>query len=191
MTLQEIRAQYKIYKLSGTEQVKSFDCGDVDLNDFIINDAPLYRKEKLAVTYVYMNKENSSDIAAFFCLANDRISLSDFDSKSRYNRFSKRFANPKRLKSYPAAKIGRFGVTSCMKGKNIGTILLDFIKHIFVNDNKTGCRFLTVDAYADALPFYLKNGFVPLNDDDIGDKTRLLYFDLKDMDEESVTECGS
>ena len=75
-----------------------------------------------------------------------------------------------------------------MKGKNIGTILLDFIKHIFVNDNKTGCRFLTVDAYADALPFYLKNGFVPLNDDDIGDKTRLLYFDLKDMDEESVTE---
>ena len=57
MTLQEIRAQYKIYKLSGTEQVKSFDCGDVDLNDFIINDAPLYRKEKLAVTYVYVNKD--------------------------------------------------------------------------------------------------------------------------------------
>ena len=145
MTLQEIRAQYKIYKLSGTEQVKSFDCGDVDLNDFIINDAPLYRKEKLAVTYVYMSKENSSDIAAFFCLANDRISLSDFDSKSRYNRFSKRFANPKRLKSYPAAKIGRFGVTSCMKGKNIGTVVLDFIKHYFVEENKAGCRFLTVD----------------------------------------------
>ena len=191
MTLQEIRAQYKIYKLSGTEQVKSFDCGDVDLNDFIINDAPLYRKEKLAVTYVYMSKENSSDIAAFFCLANDRISLSDFDSKSRYNRFSKRFANPKRLKSYPAAKIGRFGVTSCMKGKNIGTVVLDFIKHYFVEENKAGCRFLTVDAYNNAVPFYLKNGFVPLNDDDIGDKTRLLYFDLKDMDEESVTECGS
>ena len=191
MTLREIRAQYKIYKLSGTEQVKSFDCGDVDLNDFIINDAPLYRKEKLAVTYVYVNKENSSDIAAFFCLANDRISLTDFDSKSRYNRFSKRFANPKRLKSYPAAKIGRFGVTSSMKGNNIGTVLLDFIKHYFVNDNKTGCRFLTVDAYNDAIPFYLKNGFVPLNDDDIDDKTRLLFFDLKDMDEGSSVTLRS
>ena len=188
MTLQDIEAQYKIYKLSGTEQVKSFDCGDVDLNDFIINDAPLYRKEKLAVTYVYVNKENSSDIAAFFCLANDRISLTDFDSKSRYNRFCRRFANPKRLKSYPAVKIGRLGVSSLMKGKDIGSMLIVFIKKFFVNDNKTGCRFLTVDAYADALPFYLKNGFVPLNDDDIGDKTRLLYFDLKDMDEESIAE---
>ena len=75
-----------------------------------------------------------------------------------------------------------------MKRKNIGTVVLDFIKHYFVEENKAGCRFLTVDAYNNAVPFYLKNGFVPLNDDDIGDKTRLLYFDLKDMDEESVTE---
>ncbi len=56
--------------------------------------------------------------------------------------------------------------------------MLDFIKSYFVNDNKTGCRFLTVDAYADAVPFYIKNGFAPLNDDDKDDSTRLLYFDL-------------
>ena len=68
-----------------------------------------------------------------------------------------------------------------MKGKNIGTFLLDFIKSYFVVDNKTGCRFLTVDAYADAVPFYLKNGFVPLNEDDKDDDTRLLYFDLNDV----------
>ena len=29
-----------------------------------------------------------------------------------------------------------------------------------VLENKTGCRFLTVDAYAAAVPFYEKNGFV-------------------------------
>lgn len=68
-----------------------------------------------------------------------------------------------------------------MKGQSIGTILLDFIKSYFVVDNKTGCRFLTVDAYADAVPFYLKNGFVPLNEDDKEDDTRLLYFDLNDV----------
>jgi len=128
MVDQDIRAQYRIYKLSDNEQVKSFDCGDADLNDFILNDALLYRKEKLAVTYVYMNKDNSDDIAAFFCLANDRISLADFETKSRYNRFSRRFANPKRLKSYPAAKIGRLGVAAAMKGKEIGSTLIDFIR---------------------------------------------------------------
>ena len=48
-------------------------------------------------------------------------------------------------------------------------------------ENKTGCRFLTVDAYAAAVPFYMKNGFVPLNDEDVDSATRLLYFDLNDI----------
>ena len=49
------------------------------------------------------------------------------------------------------------------------------------SDNKSGCRFLTVNAYSDAIPFYEKNGFVPLNDADVHDETRLLYFDLNDV----------
>lgn len=69
-----------------------------------------------------------------------------------------------------------------MKGKNIGSFLLYFIKNFFIVNNKTGCRFITVDAYLDAIPFYIKNGFVPLNEDDTDDRTRLLYFDLKDLD---------
>lgn len=36
---------------------------------------------------------------------------------------------------------------------------MDFIKHWMVTDNKTGCCFLTVDAYPSAVPFYRKNGF--------------------------------
>ncbi|MBR4792742.1 MAG: GNAT family N-acetyltransferase [Bacteroidaceae bacterium] len=181
MTQQDILAQYRIYKLGENELVKSFDCGDADLNDFIINEAPLYRNEKLAVTYVFINKDDNCDIAGFFCLANDRISMADFDTKTHYNRFSKRFANPKRLKSYPAVKIGRLGVSSQLKGKSIGSLLLYFIKNYFIINNKTGCRFITVDAYSNAVPFYLKNGFVPLNDD-ADDSTRLLYYDLKDLD---------
>lgn len=68
-----------------------------------------------------------------------------------------------------------------LKGQSIGTYLLNFIKSFFVVNNKTGCRFLTVDAYAAAIPFYEKNGFVPLNDDDKDAPTRLLYFDLRDI----------
>ena len=40
------------------------------------------------------------------------------------------------------------------------------IKSYFLADNKTGCRFLTVDAYAAAIPFYLKQHFVPLTSED-------------------------
>ena len=62
--------------------------------------------------------------------------------------------------------------------------LNDFTKRYFTADNKTGCRFITVDAYSATIPFYLRNGFVPLNDDDIDEPTRLLYFDLNDLDED-------
>lgn len=174
---------FVISKLDEGETVKAFDCGDADLNDFIINESALYRKEKLAVTYVLEPEQdtNHESIVAFFSLANDRISLADFESKTNYNRFSKRFNNHKRLKSYPAVKIGRLGVSLSMKGLSLGSFLLRFIKMFFLLDNKTGCRFITVDAYAAAVPFYLKNGFVPLNDDDINDPTRLLYFDLNDI----------
>ena len=49
---------------------------------------------------------------------------------------------------------------------------------MFVFENKTGCRFLTVDAYLDAIPFYVKNGFRFMNTDDDDPHTRLMFFDL-------------
>nr|WP_186972113.1 GNAT family N-acetyltransferase [Bacteroides intestinalis] len=174
-----IQPQYNIRRLEKQEIVKSFDCGDADLNNFILNESLLYRKELLAVSYAV--EDNSKSVIAYFSLANDRVSLSDFEDKTAFNRFRRhRFVNEKRLKSYPAVKICRFGVDLMVK-KHIGTRVLNFIKSYFIEDNKTGCRFITVDAYSSAIPFYLKNGFEPLTSDDENDATRLLYFDLNDI----------
>lgn len=65
--------------------------------------------------------------------------------------------------------------------KKIGTFLIDFITTLFVTDNKSGCRFLTVDAYSHAIPFYLKNDFAFLSSEDENHHTRLMYFDLSDL----------
>lgn len=59
-------------------------------------------------------------------------------------------------------------------------MLLDFIKGYFIINNKTGCRFITVDAYKSAVSFYEKNGFVALHNNDDDSFTRLMYFDLVD-----------
>ena len=166
-----------IIRLEEDEKIQIFDCGDEDLNDFIINEAQPYRKALIATSYIAQDKEGV--LLGFFSLANDKISLSNFASKTEYNRFRKtKFVNEKRLKGYPAVKLCRLGISNIAQGQHIDSFLLDLIKSYFVNDNKTGCRFLTVDAYANAVPFYLKNGFAPLNDDDKDDSTRLLYFDL-------------
>lgn len=173
----------RIRKLQPDEVVKSFDCGDKDLNEFIIDEAPFYRKTLLAVTYVLESPENEETLA-YFSLANDRVSLSDFESKTEFNRFrKKRFVNEKRLKSYPATKLCRLAVSISAREMHLGSYLIDFIKAFFLLDNKTGCRFVTVDAYRSAIPFYEKNGFLPLLTEDDGEMTRLLYFDLADYQE--------
>lgn len=183
MTNEYVKSTFRLRKLDLTEKVKSFDCGDADLNDFILTESSLYRKALLAVSYVLENKL-TGEVVAYFSLANDRVSLSDFDDKREFNRFRKhRFPNEKRLKSYPAVKLCRLAVSLSARELHIGTYLIDFLKAYFIEDNKTGCRFLTVDAYINAMPFYEKNGFQQLLPDDINEHTRLLYFDLADYQE--------
>lgn len=173
---------FKIRRLEDSEKVSSFDCGDADLNDFILNESHLYRQELLAVTYVVV--DTSENVLAYFSLANDKVSLSEFEDKTEFNRFKKRFNNAKRLRSYPAVKLCRLAVAKSAHHLHLGTKLLNFIKGYFIIDNKTGCRFITVDAYVQAIPFYLKNNFLELTSSDKdATHTRLLYYDLKMMEE--------
>lgn len=189
LTEKTFQETYEVRRLKKKETIKSFNCGDTDLNDFILNESHHYRKALLAVSYVVENKQDNHRVSAYFSLANDKVSLNDFESKTEFNRFRKhRFVNEKRLKSYPATKICRLGVNISARGIHVGSFLLDFIKSYFVIDNKTGCRFLTVDAYAGAVPFYLKNGFIPLNDEDADADTRLLYFDLATIADDELDD---
>lgn len=119
-SLNENLSSYVVRKLEMEDKVKSFDCGDADLNDFIVNEASNYYRSLLAVSYVFENPQdlNHDNIVAYFSLANDRVSLGDFQSKTEFNRFrKKRFVNEKRLKSYPAVKICRLAVDMSARGQ--------------------------------------------------------------------------
>lgn len=168
----------QVRRLEEDERIESFSCGDADLDDFIVNEAPFYRDALLVVSYVM---EEDGQPIAYFSLANDRVSIQDFESNTEFNRFRRhRFVNEKRIRSYPAVKVCRFAVAESKRGEGIGSMLLDFIKAYFIIDNKTGCRFVTVDAYRNAISFYEHNGFLPLQTEDDGAPTRLLFFDLAD-----------
>ena len=63
----------------------------------------------------------------------------------------------KQGRNYPAVLIGRLGVSRKYRNQKIGSQIIDFIKAWFLSDhNKTGCRFVVVDAYnkEDVLHFY-------------------------------------
>ena len=173
----------RFIRLQPSNKVKTFDCGDADLNDFILNRATLFDKYMLAVSYACVNINDTSRPLAYFSLANDKIATSDFPNMTEFNRFRRKqgFPNEKRLKSYPAVKLCRLAVDICAKNQKLGTQVLNIIKSMFVINNKTGCRFITVDAYLAAVPFYEKNGFRMMNHEDDDPHTRLMYFDLMDL----------
>jgi ribosomal protein S18 acetylase RimI-like enzyme len=172
-------AECKQIRLASETEIQPFDCGDPDLNEFLFQDSKNYLAELLTVTYLY---EYGNDTVAFFTVSNDKIFYDEsIVSKPFWNRFSRIIPNQKRMKGYPAVKIGRFGVDIKYRRNKLGTQLLDFIKMFFLDNNKTGCRYITVDAYNNpaTLGFYDKNDFSFLTESDVRFKTRLMYFDLK------------
>ena len=183
------------YNKEVREKCLPFTCGEDDLDDFFLHYADLYADELLGKTYCWVTTEFPHRIVALFTLANDSIKTKLISSNDK-NRLQRNIVNPKRGRSYPAVLIGRLGVNREYQGtpSHVGQQLMVFIKDWFRHeDNKTGCRFLVVDAYNEdkVLKYYDKNGFVPLYKteeiekqyydipQDAPLKTRLLYFDLK------------
>ena len=168
--------KWRVRHMEEGDKLESFRCGNPDLDDFLLNDSRLYQQKLLAATYLL---EVDSNVMAYFSLANDNISIKDFSTHREFNRFrSPRFVNSKRIKTYPAVKICRFAVGQDMKRKGIGTILLNMIKESYIHNQKSGCRFITVDAYKSAIPFYLRNGFLPLQHLEDNSGTSLMFYDL-------------
>lgn len=163
-----------LVRLSESHSIKPFDCGDPDLNQFLFEDAIPHLKQLLTVTYLL---ETKSDTIAYFSVLNDKITLEEVANRS-FNKLSRKIPHAKYRESYPSVKIGRFAVSKAYQRGNIGTALLDYIKGYFIDLNKTGCRFITVDAYPQAVPFYERNGFLPLILKEPKNDNRAMFFDL-------------
>lgn len=186
-------------RLPYTEEVAfycvPFSCQNQDLDEFFSRDAFLYDSELLGKTYAWVSATDTRHILGLVTLANDSVK-SQYIASSARNRLQRGVPNAKRGINFPAVLIGRLGVSSDFRGKglNIGSQILDFVKDWFrSSDNKTGCRFIVVDAYNNdnTLHFYEKNGFKPLYKTEQEERdflelssdepleTRFMFFDLK------------
>lgn len=187
----------RVYNKEVLESCQAFDCDNPDLNDFFANDAINYSSELLGKSYCFTLDDNPKVIVCAFTISNDSIKTLNLPN-ARKKKVIKDIPRPKQMRSYPAVLIGRLGVHKDFRNidgeeQRVGDQLMDFIKSWFVDGtNKTGCRFIVVDAYNTYKPlrYYTNNGFVELfsteeqekeftgveADDDL--TTRLLYFDL-------------
>lgn len=169
----------RLVRLTPDTELVGFDCGDEDLNSFLVEDAKSILDKRIATSYLLVDSDN---IVAYFCLLNDKISRQDV-TNSQWKKIRGGFPERKQFGSYPAVKIGRFAVSSKYRGRNIGTDLMNLLKDMLNgNPNYSAFRFLTVDAYISAINFYLKNNFKPLSEKIQNDHTRLLFFDMLELE---------
>ncbi|MDQ1317211.1 MAG: hypothetical protein QG588_862 [Candidatus Poribacteria bacterium] len=168
---------WTLIKVVDLDIIRDFDCGDPDLNEYFQHDAAIHRKELLTETYCLKESTENFPIA-LISLCNDAVK-SDFPILKEWIELH--LNRKKHYSSYPAVKIARFGVGKPFQRKNIGSYAINMIKELFITDNRTGCRFITIDAYntSPVLNFYKKNEFQFLSGKDKQKRTRSMFFDLK------------
>lgn len=170
-----------------------FSCSNADLDDFFCNDSILYSKKLLGKSYTFRLRSNENKLVAIFTLSNDSIRIDDLPNARKQKM--KHLVEHKPLRRYPAVLIGRLGINAEFANQGYGSAVMDFIKSWFIKNNKTGCRFIMVDAYnlPATLKYYEKNGFRYLfstesqealytyQDATIKMRTRIMFFDLMDI----------
>ena len=152
------------------------------------------QKKLLGKIYLFCLKDKPDEIVTAFSLSNDSIRITNRITDEYKEQFlDDADLRDKTMKRFPAVLIGRLGTNKDYAGQGYGTAVMDFIKVLFRTNNRTGCRFLIVDALncPATLHYYEKNGFRYLIDDErleakymgigVGHlplNTRLMYFDL-------------
>jgi len=186
---------FKKFSQELMQEAHKFDCGKPDLNEFFEQDALNFEAQLFGKTYCFLSNSDEREIISIFTISNDSVKAKTLPEASKEQLRRNIPEQKQRLRSYPAVLIGRLGVNKKHKSAGIGSQVLNFIKAWFRHDNnKTGCRFLIVDAYNTerVTSFYGKNGFSFLFDNEKIEskflginlkpneslRTRIMFYDL-------------
>ena len=150
VTLENLR----IAKIKDFHNLNTFTSYEKELVGFLLEDALDNQKKNLSVTFLWFYQEQ---LAAYITLLTDKINLEgdlreSFQNKGIYYR------------SLPALKVGRLCVNDRFLKRGIGKLMMGFAadKAKEINEDKAGCRFMTVDAKEGSVGFYEKLGFEPM-----------------------------
>lgn len=142
------------------QQCKGFTCKDENITEFFTHDYADYAYQLLGKSYCFVKPE-TSEIVCAFTVANSSVKVDSPPSNLR-NKLNRKIPNAKRRPQYPAVLVGQLAVSDLFCGHHVGDELLDFIKSWFIDPlNKTGCRYVIVDAvnHQKVFEYYQRNGF--------------------------------
>ena len=167
--------EIKIEKLNRSHDLSKFKSYEPELVDFLQEDALRNQEQSLSLTFLWFVEKN---LVGYVTLLTDKINL-----EGNLKRFFKE--KDIHYKSLPALKIGRLCVHDNYLKQGLGRLMVQFAiqKANEINDDKAGCRFITLDAKRnidkrlDSIHFYKKMSFKVLKERRKG--TTPMYLDLK------------
>jgi GNAT superfamily N-acetyltransferase len=153
----------RIERLCETHDLSTFDCGNIDFNDFIQNDALKDMREHNSVTYVGIF---SGRPVAFVSLATAAYRAELLRTKDKGDF---------KYKQVSALKIARIATDRDYQSGGCALTLLDYCFAIgFKVRALCGCRLMVADALPDRIGWYEKRGFIS----SIGPHTRRSHDNL-------------
>ena len=146
----------QILSLTGNPNRQSFDCGRVELNNWLRQVARQHQDKGLSKTFVAMPDEEPAFICGFYALT-----LTEIDRRFLPDAYQKKL--PQRI---PGVRLGRLAVDLRYQKKSLGELLLvDAISRVRRIHQDAGVVGLFVDAIDDhASGFYRHYGFLSIPD---------------------------
>ena len=146
----------RIDPLARAHNRQGFDCGSIELNQYLRHTARQHSKKGISRTFVLVEDEKPSEILGFFTLVSCEILVEKLPKK-----YSKRY--PMRAH---AAKLARLAVSKSIQKKGLGThMMLDAMERVLKVSEHLGIIGFFVDAKDDAAAMYYRQfGFIPLPD---------------------------
>lgn len=192
MDIEYIKENYYFEILNEKHDLSNFECDSNDLTNFLKNDALKQQDMNLNLTQLVIC---DNEIVGFFSLLTDTLKLKTLENNNLKKEI-KLELDISENNEIPAIKIGRLAIDKKYSKKGLGSHILRNILLSILNLSKTkvGLRFVTVDAYATALNFYVKkNNFSSRKSDtetlkkidkikkQKPNRSFILYLDLKDI----------
>jgi GNAT superfamily N-acetyltransferase len=143
----------EIRALRGSDDRSAFQSGDVEIDRFFIRFAGRNQfRHHIGVTYVAVD---DGRVLGFATVVPGHLEIDELPAAER-----------RRLPRYPlpVLRLGRLGVDRSAQGQGLGAQLLRFVLQLSVRMAADyGCTGVVVDAKPDAVGFYTKYGFAPVD----------------------------
>lgn len=146
---------YRSARLTAAHDTTSFDCGNSELNDWLVAQALRAEHAGISATTAWTRPGNP-EVLAFHTIAPTQLLREELPSRSMAAGYS----------SVPGFLLGRLAVDKRLHGKRLGSqLLLDALELIVGAADRGGGRIIVVDAIDDAATaFYKHHDFTQVGD---------------------------